>query len=766
MGYTIKQKIEICLRAESHPEMTQGELALWAMRQYGLARAPLQTTILRILSLKHELVALKRADLQLVRRRKQQNPLLRRILTEWITQALWEGIPITVPIIQLTANAIWTRLPRAHRDGLGVFNQKWCNHFLKRLNANLGGDAHDARANPGRHPLKRVWRLDEKVALRQYLRQVVAEGYAPQDVFVLDEFQLFYLLPLDQIFDVLSVNKGLRRPRSLTENLVTIMLGVNVDGLEKLPPMVVGGYDRVDVSGALEPLRRRGAPPGCGGAAGGGASGGSHGSGGSHSASAFGTGAAISDAYRLHYHSNANKWITLSMFQNYLLALEHKLASASPHRRVLLLLDDLLLHRIINLKFSNIRLCYLKNELGHKNPYNCTFDGARFDYLPTSFGIVEEFKVCYRLQQYLEMINVQRRRAAAAPGAASPRAAVTSATIGTYRPPAASTATLAEADYNVPLIKAIEWVQRAWDSIAPERVYLAWRRANVLDLLRPWPARDAPAAESAHALLAPLAARAAHYDPRKTLRKLEEIMGYLNVVIPWEPDALLGLINERGKVTLSYASIDEIIGSCVLGEAEGAGEGADTRAVPADTAADSPAALLGDFDWPPTDHFDPYAFPASPMNISSLLAQPDYGETPTSVLAAVDPAPSAASASTPASAAPAPAAPAAPLLAPAPTTSLAPMRLPNMDVAAAARVLPFSPAELARADPLALPPITDDPKAWHRDKRRRVHPLAREPDDLVSTLTKILSAGSDLHLSRSTVDELRRSLREAQLRRP
>lgn len=728
MGYTIKQKIEICLRAESHPEMTQGELALWAMRQYGLARAPLQTTILRILSLKHELVALKRADLQLVRRRKQQNPLLRRILTEWITQALWEGIPITVPIIQLTANAIWTRLPRAHRDGLGVFNQKWCNHFLKRLNANLRGDAHDARTNPGRHPLNRVWRLDEKVALRDYLRLVVAEGYAPQDVFVLDEFQLFYLLPLDQIFDVLSANKGLRRPRSLTENLVTIMLGVNVDGLEKLPPMVVGGYERVDVG--APPLKRR-AGAACGGAAGAAAL---DAAATSHSAGP----SAISDTYRLTYHSNANKWITLSMFQNYLLTLEHKLASASPRRRVLLLLDDLLLHRIINLKFSNIRLCYLKNELGHKNPYNCTFDGARFDYLPTSFGIVEEFKVCYRLQQYLEMINVQRRRAAAAPGGGAPRAAVTSATIGAYRPPAASTATLAEADYNVPLIKAIEWVQRAWDSIAPERVYLAWRRASVLDLLREWPARDPLAAQRAHAVLAPLAARAAHYDPRKTLRQLEETMGYLNVVIPWEPDALLGLINERGKVTLSYASIDEIIGSCVLGEAE-AGVGAGAPAVPADTPADS-AALLGDFDWPPADHFDPYAFPASPMNISSLLAQPDYPAEP--------------------------AAPATPLLAAPPHTSLAPMRLPSMDAAAAARVLPFSPAELAR-DPFALPSM-DDPKAWH-DKRRRVHPLGRDsapPDDLVSTLTKILSAGSDLHLSRSTVDELRRSLREAQLRRP
>ena len=35
MGYTIKQKIGICLKSESNPEMTQADLALWAMKEYG-----------------------------------------------------------------------------------------------------------------------------------------------------------------------------------------------------------------------------------------------------------------------------------------------------------------------------------------------------------------------------------------------------------------------------------------------------------------------------------------------------------------------------------------------------------------------------------------------------------------------------------------------------------------------------------------------------------------------------------------------------------
>lgn len=98
MGYTIKQKIEICLKAESNPHMTQSDLAVWAMKEYGLTRPPSQTTISRILSSKNDIIASKEDEFKLVRRRKQTNPLLRKILTEWITQATWEGIPITTPL--------------------------------------------------------------------------------------------------------------------------------------------------------------------------------------------------------------------------------------------------------------------------------------------------------------------------------------------------------------------------------------------------------------------------------------------------------------------------------------------------------------------------------------------------------------------------------------------------------------------------------------------------------------------------------------------
>ncbi|RLV94475.1 Protein PDC2 [Spathaspora sp. JA1] len=524
MGYTIKQKIDICLKAEANPQMTQSDLATWAMKQYGTDKPPSQTTISRILSCKNDLIASKETDFQLVRRRQQLNPLLRRILTEWITQAIWENIPITTPIIQSTANAIWTRLPQEEKEGNGSFNLKWCNYFIKKLNINLtGGDD-----NPGGYPLNKVWKLDEKIALKQYLNLLIEqENYTPQDIFVIDEFQLFYSLPLDQIFDVSSIDKGLKQSSSSTENSLTIMLGCNIDGSEKLSPLIVGKYDKFDVSKTTHSSLKNISIDNI-----------------SHTALMN----KLTEAYRIFYKSNTNKWITSSMFQHYLLTLDHKISNVTPNRKILILLDDCSSHRIINVKFNHIRLVYLKNDI-NKSPYGTSYSGSKFDYLPMNFGIIEEFKILYRLQQYLEMINLQRNNSKL----------TTTVTTGSAAP---ALEVLSEGDYHIPMIRVIEWITRSWHSITPERIFSSWKKTNLFKLEgNNWPSLKVRS--NAEYTLLPLITRMTNYDETKSYNKLEEIMGYLNVVIPWEIDELLGLVNERGKVTLSYASITEIIGSCL-----------------------------------------------------------------------------------------------------------------------------------------------------------------------------------------------------------
>lgn len=546
MGYTIKQKIDICLKAESNPQMTQADLALWAKQEYGSSKAPSQTTISRILCAKNDLIASKEIDFQLVRRRKQSNPILRRILTEWVTQATWENIPITTPIIQLTANAIWNRLPTFEKDGNGIFNQKWCNHFIKKLNVDLTGNEEDIDKNPGNYELNKVWKLDEKIDLKNYLVDLIKqENYKPQDIFTIDEFQLFYSLPLDQIFDVSSIDKGLKQSSSSTENSLTIMIGTNIDGSEKLSPLIVGKYDMFNVTASSHAAFRNLSV---------------------YSTSRQNIMNKITEVFNVFYNSNINKWITSGMFQNYLLTLDHKLANTSPNRKILILLDDSSSHRIINLKFNNIKLCYMKNNANHKNPYNSSHNGSTFNFLPTSFGIIEEFKILYRLQQYLEMIKIQRAHSKSNNSQDDSNQNTDIHGNNNKQNDHSSPAmeVLSEADYHVPLIKVIEWIKRAWDSITQEKIHTSWKKSHLINFKHQWPASNAVIVKQAAFSLQSLELASNSCETSKSYNKLSEVMTTLNVVIPWEITDLLGLVNECGKITLSYVSIEEIIGSCLL----------------------------------------------------------------------------------------------------------------------------------------------------------------------------------------------------------
>lgn len=550
MGYTIKQKIEICLKAESDPNMTQQDLAMWAKDKYGSSRPPSQTTISRILSAKNDLIASKETEFLLVRRRKKLNPILRRILTEWITQALWENIPITTPIIQQTAHSIWNRLPNEDKMGNGLFNQKWCNQFIKKLNVNITGDESDFLQNPGNYPLNKVWKLDEKLELKNYLVELIRkENYRPQDIFFIDEFQLFYSLPLDQIFDVSSIDKGLQQSNSSTEDSLTVMIGTNVDGSEKLRPLIVGKYERFDLSASTIPAFKNFM---------------------STSSSKQNLMNKVTEVCNIYYKSNINKWITSSMFQNYILTLDHKLANSASSRKILILLDDSASHRIINLKLNNIRLCYLKNNTNHKNPYN-SFNGVKVDYLPSNFGIMKEIKIFYRLQQYLEMISLQRKNS----NDSGSNGFSSSMNVPGHVRKVSLLAfdVLLETDYKIPLIKAIEWIKRSWEAVTPETIFLAWRKSYLINLKNEWPSSDMKINQNAKADLSRLFESSKTFNPSKSYDRLSQVMGHFNVVIPWNIDDLLGLVNERGKITLSYVSIEEMIGSCLAEPMEGQDSG-------------------------------------------------------------------------------------------------------------------------------------------------------------------------------------------------
>lgn len=492
--------------------MTQTDLAEWAMAQYGCAKPPSQTTICRILKSKSEIIGSKDSDLRRLRRRKRNNPLLRKILTEWITQALWEGIPYTTPIIQLTAHAIWTRLPLKAKDGNGIFTSKWCNTFVRGLDINLIGSDAAIDDNMG-IPLNKVWMLDEKLQLKQYIKNMIQrKHYLPADLFTIDEIQLFHGLPLDQIFDVSSIDKGLKQAGSSLESMLTLMLGCNMDGSEKLTPIVVSRKGHIDLPSvtnrALSPedIHNR-----------------------------------INSMYNILHYTNNNKWITSSMFQDYLLSLEHKLEVSG--RNIMIFLDNSSTHRVINLQLKRIRLCYLDNASKHKNPYGGSFSGTRFDYLPMSYGIATEFKTLYRIQHYSEMVARQRG-------------------IKTGGEFSKSGGTLSESDYRVPFTQVLDWIKNAWEALLKEVIFLSWKQTYLVSFKEPWPCDDPLVQRRGEAAIRPLLLSLNNKPDVSSFNRLVEVIPRLDVVMPWDANDLLGLVNERSKVSLNYLSIVEIVGSC------------------------------------------------------------------------------------------------------------------------------------------------------------------------------------------------------------
>lgn len=542
MGYTFKQKMEICLKREQEPGITQHNLAIWAMNHFGDSKPPAQTTISRILQAKAQYVASRDHELGQIRRRRATNPLLRRILTEWVAQSVWQGIPITNAILQLTANAIWTRLPTRELDGNGIFTKKWSIHFYRNLEVNLRGSPQDILANAFKLPLNKIWRLEDKVDLQAYLVQSInMNHYSPQDIFVIDEFLLFYTLPLDQIFDVSTVDKGLRQASTTSALSLTLMLGCNATGTEKLRPLVVGKYEQFTMSESdfpLHPVPGRPITLSLANVA---------------ASSSHGFANRINESFGIQYRSNTNKWITSSMFHDYLRTWDRTLSNGERPRKVLLLLDDSSSHRIMNLKFENIRLCFLENNLRHKNPYSHSV--SKFDCLPMNYGIVEEFKVLFRKRQYEHMIKLQQQRSSMSQSCpSSPTPDLTSLGAGM----------LSQSDYNVPLPLAFEWISHAWGKVSEEVIFLAWRDTRLLSLAGEWPVLDDLSKLPINNLLSLMRDRCTRYDRTAHHTALASTMQCLNVVIPWEVKDLLSLVNERAKVTLDYGSIEEIIGSCVL----------------------------------------------------------------------------------------------------------------------------------------------------------------------------------------------------------
>lgn len=336
--------------AERHPKWTQLDLARWAYEAFQLPKIPSQGTISRLLAKKDVYMNCKDSEKYANRIRKPNNLLVRRILQEWVSQSIWNGIPVTSPILQDTAQSVWYRIPAEHREGNGCFSYKWITNFLAKMDVNISSMDEQTPRPP------KVWTFEERSQLKEYFRKVPA-----RDIFTLDETFLAYNLPLDYAqYEASQMQRKIE--------VATVMLCCNLDGSEKLKPLVVGKYNSYRSFRNYFPEEPQ------------------------DPVSQSLLGGKMARRFGISYHSNRKSWLTSNLFHDWLARWDKRLVADS--RKIWIVLDDSCSHRIINLHLKNIKLVYTS---------------ANSKFLPFNWGVLDEFKTRYRIQQYQALISLQNQ---------------------------------------------------------------------------------------------------------------------------------------------------------------------------------------------------------------------------------------------------------------------------------------------------------------------------------------------------------------------
>ncbi|SCU83757.1 LAME_0C06502g1_1 [Lachancea meyersii CBS 8951] len=467
---SVEQKYSIILMAERHPKWTQAELARWAYEAYQLSSRPSQGTISRLLARKSVFMNSKEHEKGANRLRTPNNLLVRRILQEWVSQSIWNGIPITPPIVQDTAQSVWHRIPAEHREGNGSFSYKWITYFLSKMDLNVTNPDEELPKPP------KVWTFEERDALKDLLVKVPAK-----DLFTLDETFLAYNLPMDNAqYETGQVQKKIE--------VLTVMLCANLDGSEKMNPLVIGRYEN------YRSFRSHFAndPP--------------------DSTSPTSLGAKMARKFSLTFHSNRKSWLTSNLFHDWLAWWDKRLVV--DNRTICIVLDDSCSHRIVNLRLKNIKLVY-------------TSANSRF--LPFNWGVLDEFKTHYRVQQYEALIDLQEK--------IEKKTGVKK--ILTYD------------QSTLNMSNAFKLIKTSWDAIPIDTIKANWKSSGILPQ---------------HMIQLNENVSMAFKKNEALERKLYEVSEKFHCVKQWDYDILLDL-NIENKNT-NFLSSEEIVESAIVDEWE------------------------------------------------------------------------------------------------------------------------------------------------------------------------------------------------------
>ncbi|CCH61905.1 hypothetical protein TBLA_0F03680 [Henningerozyma blattae CBS 6284] len=491
---SIEQRYNICLMAERHPKWKQLELAKWAYETFQLPSIPSQGTISRVLAKQDVYMNCKDHERESNIIRKQNNILVRRVLREWVNQSIWNGIPITSLIIQHTAQAIWHRIPSEFREHNGSFSHRWINTFLSKMGINPNNLDNELPKTP------KIWTFEDRYILKEFFAKV-----PQQDLFTLDETFLAYNLPLDYAqYETNCIQRKIE--------VLTVMLCCNLDGSEKLPPLVIGKYNNYksfknffrknnNTSNNNNTNNKNGNEKLC-----------SSTNLNSNSTSQNNAllGEQLASKFNIKYQSNRKAWLTSSIFHDWLVRWDKRLVA--DNRKIWIVLDDSCSHRIVNLSLKNIRMVY-------------TSSNSKF--LPFNWGVLDDFKTCYRIQQYQALIELQNR----------------------LERRTGKKFLISFEQSQLTMANAFKFIKKSWDSISPERIKANWKSSSILpfELIKITNDKEISMAfkKNTHLEL-----------------QLNDLCRNYYCVKHWEYDLLLDL-NIENKNT-NFLSTDELIESAII----------------------------------------------------------------------------------------------------------------------------------------------------------------------------------------------------------
>lgn len=259
------------------------------------------------------------------------NPELERTLIAFVTDMNARGGQVSQDLIQVKARDIATKSNITDFQASRGFFQ----NFKKRNSVamkQLHGDSTSVDEN-----IVNEWK--KKIA-------GLTQDYSADDVFNLDELGLFYQLVPSRTFAVKG-SKCLSGKKSKLR--ITVLLGSNCSGTEKLKPLVIGKFAKPHC------LRK----------------------------------AILAKTLPVFYEYNRRAWVTSALFQDYLSSLNNKFMKSK--RNVIIFLDNCPAHPH-GLIFSNIKLVFL--------PANTTLVTQ-----PMDMGIIKCFKDYYKKRVMRLIIN-------------------------------------------------------------------------------------------------------------------------------------------------------------------------------------------------------------------------------------------------------------------------------------------------------------------------------------------------------------------------